>query len=414
MGYRGLFTVAVAAMLVTTAVGSSRLITPAMVQEQYHSTDVATGLCAVSVLIHGYKCQEFTVETKDGYILSVQRIPEGRAGGGAAAGAVPKQPVLLQHGFLVDGSSWVLNSPEESLPMILADNGFDVWIVNTRGTAYSRRHVSLDTRQQKYWDWSWDEIAAYDLPAAIDFVYTTTGKHKINYVGHSLGTLVALTSLSERNQIDKLRSASLLSPIAYLSHMKTGLGNIAARSLLSEAYKILGIAEFDPLGYPVKEFVRLICAKPGISCFDLIAAITGKNCCLNTSSIDLYIKSEPQPTATKNVIHLAQTVRSGILSKYDYGNALSNIVHYGQFSPPIYNLANIPHNFPLFLSYGGNDYLSDTEDVNNLLHTLRDHDRDKITVHYVPNYGHVDFVLGLTAKDVVFNQVVAFLNNPVF
>ena len=40
--------------------------------------------------------------------------------------------------------TWLLNSPEQNLPMILADNGFDVWIANTRGTSYSRRHIKLD------------------------------------------------------------------------------------------------------------------------------------------------------------------------------------------------------------------------------------------------------------------------------
>lgn len=43
-----------------------------------------------------------------------------------------------------DGMSWLLASPEESLPFILADRGFDVWIANNRGTRWSRRHVSLD------------------------------------------------------------------------------------------------------------------------------------------------------------------------------------------------------------------------------------------------------------------------------
>ncbi|KAL0431572.1 UNVERIFIED_CONTAM: Triacylglycerol lipase 2, partial [Sesamum radiatum] len=54
------------------------------------------GICSAAVTIHGYKCQEFQVTTDDGYILSVQRIPEGRAGGGGGG-----PPVLLQHGVLV-------------------------------------------------------------------------------------------------------------------------------------------------------------------------------------------------------------------------------------------------------------------------------------------------------------------------
>lgn len=46
---------------------------------------------------------------------------------------------------LQDGLTWLLNSTEQSLPLILADNGYDMWIVNTRGTRFSRGHVSIDS-----------------------------------------------------------------------------------------------------------------------------------------------------------------------------------------------------------------------------------------------------------------------------
>ncbi|CAL5325607.1 unnamed protein product [Camellia sinensis] len=366
------------------------------------------GICS-AVTVHGYRCQEFHVRTDDGYILSVQRIPQGRVGSGGRGGKT-KQPVLLQHGVLVDGMTWVLNSPDESLAFILADSGFDVWISNTRGTKFSRRHLTLDATNPEFWNWTWDDLVTHDLPVVIDLVFKQTGQ-KIDYVGHSMGTLVALASFSEGRQINKVKSAALLSPIAYLSHMTTALGNVAAKAFVGEITTLFGLAEFNPKGEPVMNFLKALCAQPGVNCYDLLTAITGKNCCLNASTVELFLKHEPQSTATKNLVHLAQTVRDGTLSKYDYGNLFYNVKHYGESRPPMYNLSNIPHNLPLFLSYGGQDALSDVRDVETLLDSLKLHDPDKLSVQYIKDYAHADFIIGVTAKDIVYNQIISFFRH---
>ncbi|XP_076932341.1 triacylglycerol lipase 2-like [Bidens hawaiensis] len=365
------------------------------------------GICASAVTKYGYKCQEIDVTTEDGYILNVQRIPTGRDGGGGDGGGRKREPVLLQHGVLVDGMTWLLNSPEQSLALILADNGFDVWIANTRGTSYSRRHVTLDPDKPEFWNWTWDEIAAFDLPAVIAYIFQQTNQ-KVHYVGHSLGTLIALASFSEGKEIDKIKSAAMLSPVAYLSHMTTALGVLAAKVFVGEITIVFGLAEFNPKGEDVDRFLKGLCADPKVSCYDLMTAITGRNCCLNSSTVDVFLRSEPQPTSTNNLVHLSQTVRDGVLAKYDYGTPIFNMEHYGSPRPPIYNLSNIPKDFPLFISHGGQDALADSKDVANLLDDLKLHDEGKLSVQYVREFAHADFIMGVTAKDVVYDKIVSF------
>ncbi|XP_057506263.1 triacylglycerol lipase 2-like [Actinidia eriantha] len=201
--------------------------------------------------------------------------------------------------------TWLLNSSDESLAFILADSGFDVWISNIRGTRFSRRHVTLDPRNSEFWNWTWDDLVTHDLSSVIDFVFKQTGQ-KMDYVGHSMGTLITQTSFLEGRQKDKMRSAALLNPIAYLSHMTTALGDVAAKAFVRDITTLIGLAEFNPNEVHVANFLKALCAQSGVDCYGLLTALTGKNCCLNISTVEFFLKNEPQSTSTKNMVHLAQ------------------------------------------------------------------------------------------------------------
>ncbi|XP_019701510.1 triacylglycerol lipase 2-like [Elaeis guineensis] len=368
-------------------------------------TSTDKGTCKSRVEIYGYECEEHHVATKDGYILSIQRIPNGRS---ATTQRARKKPVLLQHGVFMDGITWLLNSPHESLGYILADKGYDVWISNSRGTKYSLQHATLSPEDPAYWEWSWDELVAFDLPATFEYVYRHTGHQKLHYVGHSLGTLMALASFCEHHLLHMVRSAALISPIAYMNQVRSPIARGVAEAFTAEIYYRLGIYEFNPLGEAARKLLSEICRIPDVNCYDIITSFTGENCCLDTSSIEIFLRHEPQPTATKNIIHLSQMIRRGTITKYDYGNSYENKKHYGQVVPPAYNLSSVPNDLPLFLTYGGRDYLSVVGDVKHLLQRLKLHDKTKLKVEYLPNYAHADFVMAVNASQLVYDPLIAF------
>jgi len=36
----------------------------------------------------------------------------------------------------------------------MSDLGYDVWLANSRGTRYSRRHIRMDPTMPEFWDYS--------------------------------------------------------------------------------------------------------------------------------------------------------------------------------------------------------------------------------------------------------------------
>lgn len=103
-------------------------------------------------------------------------------------------------------------------------------------------------------------------------------------------------------------------------------------------------------------------------------------------------------------------IRTKVIAKFD-GLLAYNLRRYGAFRPPIYNVANLPNDLPLFLSHGGNDALSDVEDVQYLISILKSHLGDNLKSLFVKDYGHLDFIRAVNAKDLVYNEVVDFFKS---
>lgn len=357
-------------------------------------------LCHQLITPSGYPCSEFSVETKDGYILALQRVSSPTTERYRPRGP----PVLLQHGLFMAGDCWFLNPNNESLGFILADRGFDVWVGNVRGTRWSHGHASLSEKSKAYWDWSWQELALYDLAAMIQFIYQQAGS-KIFLVGHSQGTIMSLAALTQPDIVKMVEAAALLCPISYLEHINAPFVLRMVNMHLDNMILAMGFHQLNfhsDVGIQLLDYV----CDGHLDCNDLLASITGKNSYFNTSRVDYYLEYEPHPSSTKNLNHLFQMIRQGTFAKYDYG-MLKNLRLYGSLKPPVFDLSLVPESLPLWLAYGGNDALADMTDVQRTIKELP----CKKEVLYLDDYGHVDFLLSVNAKDDVYESMIKFFSS---
>jgi pimeloyl-ACP methyl ester carboxylesterase len=102
--------------------------------------------------------------------------------------------VYLQHGLQDSSDTWIVNKEENAPGFILANKGYDVWVGNTRGNRYSSPDLNPNIRD--FWNFTFDEMTSYDLPAAFTYIAKETGK-KVHYIGHSQGNLIMLAALSQ-------------------------------------------------------------------------------------------------------------------------------------------------------------------------------------------------------------------------
>ncbi|XP_077533947.1 lipase member N-like isoform X2 [Haemaphysalis longicornis] len=305
----------------------------------------------------GYPVEEYEVTTRDGFVLALQRIPHGREGDFAqrpqycSSGRRP--PVLILHALLSSSAVWVVNRPDQSLPYVLADAGFDVWLGNVRGNTQSK-HVRYTRVDKEFWDFSFQETIQYDLPDTIDLVLNTTGHRKLFFIGHSLGAAVLFGLLSEKPHYnEKILLFSAMAPAVKYQNMKSIIRHI----------------------FPS---------------FPLLA-----------TRLPVYLSDPPSGTSFKNMIHMGQVLQTGKFRKFDLGTRRNHIV-YGQESPPEYDLQRV--SAPVALFWSEADALITAEDV-----ALLRKDVPNVVLDFRVadvRFCHQEFATGVTAKEAVYDHIV--------
>ncbi|NXG66835.1 LIPM Lipase, partial [Hemiprocne comata] len=350
-----------------------------------------------------YPSEEYEVLTRDGYYVRLNRIPHGRENP-RNRGAKPV--VFLQHRLLGEGSHWVENLAH-SPGFILADSGYNVWLGNSRGTSWSWRHQHLSADQVEFWDFSFHEMAMYDLPAMINFVLQKTGQKQIYYVGYSQGCTIGFIAFSSMPELaQKIKLFFALAPVLTIKHARSPFMKLPF--LLDKQFKmlqlLLGRMDASQRVRKLWRFLPLLCRHPSLhklcaNLFFLLGGYNEKN--LNMTRLDVYTSHYPDRTSVKNVIHWAQVIKSGEFKAFDYGS--ENPAMYHQETPPFYQVEEIP--VPTAVWSGGQDWVADWRDVRLLLPRIA----HLVTYSHIPDWNHWDFIWGMDAPGRLYSSILELM-----
>jgi len=160
--------------------------------------------------------------TTDGWRLAVVRYRP------AAAGQMPPgEPVLLVHGLAANRYNFDLTD-NVSLARWLSARGHDVWLVELRGRGLSSRPRLFSGLR---YDWSFDEYAERDLPAAAKAIVRATGARRLHLVGFSTGALAAYAWLSDTHRDVEVGSLVSLGGAAFFKRAGRALPARIIRNL---------------------------------------------------------------------------------------------------------------------------------------------------------------------------------------
>ncbi|XP_075389878.1 lipase member K isoform X3 [Tenrec ecaudatus] len=318
----------------------------------------------------GYPTEQYDVVTKDGYILGIYRIPHGR---GCSS---------------------------------RTDFGYDVWMGNSRGNTWSRKHLTLSPQSHEYWAFSLDEMANYDLPATVDFITEKTGQKQLFYVGHSQGTTIAFIAFSTNPELaKKIKIFFALAPVVTVKYTQSPLKRLTSFS--SKMIKTLfGDKVFSPHTLFNQFIATKVCSQKLFHrmCSRFIFTLSGfdpKN--LNMSRLDVYLAQSIMGTSVQNMLHWSQAVNSGQFQAFDWGSPNQNMKHFNQHTPPVYDVSKME--VPTAVWHGGQDIVADPKDVANLLPNIS----NCIYYKLIPHYNHVDFYLGKDAPQEVYQDIISLM-----
>ena len=319
--------------------------------------------------------------TEDGWRLALHRYRSDKSG-------LP--PLLLCHGIAANARNLDLDEGH-SLAAWLRQQGRDVWVVDLRGVGDSARGEA-----GRATGWSFDAHVTQDLPAILTTVAAETGARHCDWVGYSMGGLVAYAGFGAgasegTHQLGLRRLVTIGSPVVRRPHSAGDHGLVGAlarfvrglplirQAWLSTAFAWLGPAANRWLGGQV--------GVPG--------------------------SSAPRQVR-RAMVDVVSNVSGGVVAQFrswmDTGRfeSRSGTVDYAAGMQTI--------RVPALVVGGLGDRIAPPAAVRRGYELLGSPDKHLRLVGreqgQARDYGHMDLAFGIDARDDVYGPVTEFLNLP--
>lgn len=389
----------------------------------------------------GFQSETHLITTHDGYVTELINVINPLAD----RSQLRQPPVVFFHGALVDTASWIsgsirqhhpeiyprstesdgpITSSNRSLAFMLANNGYDVWLVATRGSnkqnidhTHYRTEMLDDLLQDlakelseqkasrlidtlKYMDFSQDPLVEVEYPAQIDEVLRLTGSERVSLITYSKATQIVFKILaSDPVHARRIHSLVAIAPI---------LNNVGT----SNFWKFMGkfaISVPNPVGNFIfsqivaSSWTRRILAtlNPHTWYRYAMSLVVGASPKYQTSAEPSIIGHFLTGQSFTESKHYCQQILVGKLQKYDHGKDINRFVYDGLEEPPQYNITKIKLKRWMMVS-GDQDTLG-TPDSSKQYNDLQHFKPDKWI--RVPKANHIDLLFALD-NDVTVNKPV--------
>jgi cholesterol oxidase len=327
-----------------------------------------------------------TFDTSDGVQLRLTRHQGGTKG-----------PVILSPGFATPAASFTIDTTETNLAEYLVEHGYDIWLFDYRASP------ALPSALTQF---SLDEIAAWDFPAAVEAVRERSGADSVQVMAHCLSSSAFLMSLA--SGLEGVRSG--VASQATL-HLRVPAVN-RARSTLRFGHVVKGLG-FDTVttevhadgGWGEKLLDQVLRLYPA-----------GRERCNNPvcRRILLLYGEVYDHDQLNDATHEALHEIFGIANLTTL-NHVGTAVNHGRMVTYHGEDAYLPHldrmKLPLAFLHGEHNRLFTPEGSELTYNALREvNGPDNYVRHVIPGYAHMDCFIGKNAARDVYPIVAAELD----